>query len=68
MTIDCDDCVMQATTACDDCVVTFLLGHHPEQEVDDSELTAISHLAEEGLVPPLRLVRSDGSGAERRAG
>ncbi len=53
---------MLDTSACDDCVVTALLGDGPV-ELDESEATAISSLADEGLVPPLRLVP-----AERRAG
>ncbi len=68
MLIDCDACLMQATTACDDCVVSLILELSPVAEVDPDELTALSHLAEAGLVPPLRLVQGGGSDAERRAG
>jgi hypothetical protein len=32
--IDCDECVMQATSACDDCVVTFLCGGEADGGVD----------------------------------
>jgi hypothetical protein len=53
---------MLDTSACGDCVVTVLLGDGPV-EVDETEATAIETLAEQGLVPRLRLVP-----AERRAG
>ena len=33
LTISCDDCAMQGTTACDDCVVTFLCGREPDDAV-----------------------------------
>lgn len=28
LVIECDDCVMQHTSACDDCLVTFVLSGH----------------------------------------
>ncbi|HEY4606842.1 MAG TPA: hypothetical protein VIH55_04260 [Acidimicrobiia bacterium] len=62
MLIDCEQCAMRDTSACDDCVVTFLLSETPV-DLDDSEVTALAILAEEGLVPRLRLVP-----AERRVG
>jgi hypothetical protein len=62
MLIDCEQCAMRATSACDDCVVTFLLDEGPV-ELDESEMTALSALAGEGLVPKLRLVPR-----EQRAG
>ena len=31
ITISCDDCRMQSTSACDDCVVSFLLRDDEEQ-------------------------------------
>jgi len=62
MLIDCEQCAMRDTSACDDCVVTFLLSETPV-DLDDSEVTALANLAEEGLVPRLRLVP-----AERRVG
>ena len=54
--ISCDDCVMQATTACDECVVTFICGREPEEAVviDVAEARAVRLLGEAGLVPPLR--------------
>ena len=62
MLIDCEQCAMQETSACDDCVVTFLLGVGPV-DLDESEEIALTNLAEEGLVPRLRLVPM-----ERRVG
>jgi len=53
---------MRETSACDDCVVTFLLSNGPV-DLDETELTALSNLAGEGLVPRLRLVPT-----ERQAG
>ena len=55
--IDCDSCLVRSPSACGDCVVTVLLGGPPQGvEVDPEELTALATLADEGLVPPLRLV------------
>ncbi len=54
--IDCDTCLVRGL-ACHDCVVTVLLGPPPELTIDDEELRALDVLAEEGLVPRLRLVR-----------
>jgi hypothetical protein len=55
--IDCDTCVVRPL-ACHDCVVTVLLGPPPELMFDDEEQRALAVLAQGGLVPPLRLVRS----------
>lgn len=63
MLIDCNDCALQHTEACHDCVVTFILAESDAVEVDAEETSALGHLAEAGLVPPLRLVPVD-----RRAG
>jgi hypothetical protein len=64
--IDCDECVMQGTSACDDCVVTFLCGQEGEgadeggheggraRVVDLDEVRALQTLARGGLVPVLR--------------
>ncbi len=54
--IDCDTCLVRGL-ACHDCVVTVLLGPPPELTIDDEELRALDVLANEGLVPRLRLVR-----------
>lgn len=56
MLIDCDSCAVRGL-ACGDCVVTVLLGASPAGvELDAAEQAAISVLADQGLVPPLRLV------------
>ena len=62
MLIDCQQCAMLDTSACDDCVVNVLLSGGPV-ELDEAEEKAINSLAEEGLVPKLRLVP-----AERKVG
>jgi len=62
MLIDCEQCAMQHTSACDDCVVTFLLDRGPV-DLSPSESEALGNLADEGLVPHLRLIP-----AERRIG
>jgi hypothetical protein len=56
LTISCDDCAMQGTTACDDCVVTFLCGREPDDAViiDADEARAVRLLSRSGLVPALR--------------
>jgi hypothetical protein len=54
--IDCDSCAVRGL-ACGDCVVTVLLGVSPAGvELDAAEQEAISVLADQGLIPPLRLV------------
>jgi hypothetical protein len=55
LTISCDDCTMQATSACDGCVVTFICGRDPEDAVviDVEEERALRLLGRSGLVPPL---------------
>ena len=56
LTIDCDCCELQGTSACDDCVVTFLLGREPDDAVviDADEARAMRMLEHAGLVPSLR--------------
>ena len=56
LTIDCDTCVMQATSACDDCIVTFLCEREPEQAVviDLADFRSMKLLADAGLVPDLK--------------
>ncbi len=56
LTISCDDCTMQDTSACDGCVVTFICGRDPEDAVviDVEEERALRLLGRSGLVPPLR--------------
>lgn len=55
MLIDCESCAMRDTAACQDCVVTYLLEEGPIA-LTESESTALSNLADHGLVPGLRLV------------
>jgi hypothetical protein len=54
--IDCEECVMQHTTACDDCVVSFIVGREPGEAVvfDVAEARALRNLSTAGLVPGLR--------------
>ena len=56
VTIDCDCCTLQGTSACDDCVVSFLLEREPDDAVviDADEARAIRMLEQAGLVPSLR--------------
>ena len=69
--VDCDQCVMQHTTACDDCLVSVVLQltdteapvafnriptSDKPMDFDEAEVSAIHALAEAGLVPRLRLV------------
>lgn len=57
MLIDCNECVMQNTSACDDCIVTVLLrADQQELTLDASETEALRALGEAGLVPKLRLL------------
>ena len=69
MLIDCDSCAVRGL-ACGDCVVTVLLGVSPAGvELDAAEQAAISVLAHQGLVPPLRLVTAGSQeGHERPMG
>ena len=54
--IDCDRCIARGP-ACEDCVITVLLGPPAGKvDLDSDERAALSALAEQGLVPPLRLV------------
>lgn len=55
MRIDCDECVMQGTSACEDCVVTFVVSRRPGEAVvlDLEEERAVRALADAGLVPGL---------------
>jgi hypothetical protein len=54
--VDCDRCIARGP-ACEDCVITVLLGPPAGKvDLDSDERAALSALAEQGLVPPLRLV------------
>lgn len=62
ITISCDDCSMQCTSACDDCVVTFLLRDESDDAANDHEplvldldqIRVVRLLGKAGLVPDLR--------------
>ena len=59
ITISCDDCRMQSTSACDDCVVSFLLRDDDEVEqtplvLDLDQVRVVRLLGKAGLVPDLR--------------
>jgi hypothetical protein len=55
--VDCASCVARGPAACGDCVISVLLGAPPQGvDLDDAEQAALSALADQGLVPPLRLV------------
>jgi hypothetical protein len=56
ITIDCDDCTLQHTSACEDCLVSFLLDRDPTDAVviDAAEARAVRLLERAGLVPNLR--------------
>ena len=58
MLIDCQQCAMRDTSACDDCLVTCLLGESPVS-LSDTQSEAFENLANEGLVPPLRLIPAE---------
>lgn len=56
MIIDCNSCQARPA-ACGDCVMSVLLEADPMgTELDDAEAMALGALADEGMVPPLRLV------------
>ncbi|MFY2788339.1 hypothetical protein [Rhodococcus sp. KRD162] len=76
MIVDCSDCKVR-DIACADCVVTVLLGPpgmpsrsdgrwvgpRPPITLEQEELGAMGVLAEEGLVPTLKLVTSEDDAA-----
>lgn len=62
LTISCDDCSMQCTSACDDCVVTFLLRDDADgadtmeldMVLDLDQARVVRLLGKAGLVPDLK--------------
>ena len=62
LTISCEECVFENTSACDDCVVNFLLNEdrHDAIVIDASEARAVRLLAKACLVPGLRYERRVG--------
>jgi hypothetical protein len=63
MLIDCNDCVMQDTSACDECVVSHVL-HDISRPLSlgETEAGVLELLADEGLVPELRLIPKSAGG------
>lgn len=56
MVIDCDGCTVRGL-ACGDCVVSVVLGAPPAGvDLDDDVRQALRVLADEGLVPRLRVL------------
>ena len=53
--VDCENCVARGD-ACGDCVISVLLGAPDRIDLDAAERSALSALADQGLVPPLRLI------------
>jgi hypothetical protein len=54
--VDCDGCVARGP-ACADCVVSVVLDiSRRPLDLDGDEQSALQALAEQGLVPPLRLI------------
>jgi hypothetical protein len=54
ITISCESCIMQHTTACDDCVVTFFDRTDNAVVFDIAEQRAVRLLVAAGLVPSLK--------------
>jgi hypothetical protein len=58
LTISCDECSKQCTSACDDCVVTFLLRDdtsvHEPLVLDHDQARVVQLLGRAGLVPDLK--------------
>ncbi|HXQ91121.1 MAG TPA: hypothetical protein VN768_06130 [Acidimicrobiales bacterium] len=61
ISISCDDCDLQGSSACEDCLVSFVLGRDPDDAVvvDVEEARAMRMLSRAGLVPRLRHSRVD---------
>ncbi|HLN05800.1 MAG TPA: hypothetical protein VK217_05955 [Acidimicrobiales bacterium] len=62
ISISCDDCALNGTSACADCIVTFLLDPPVTDGivVDVAEARAVRMLQRAGLVPELRFRRRVG--------
>ena len=52
LTISCDDCSMQHTSACDDCVVTFICDRDPDDAIviDAAEVRAVEPVVRDAVV------------------
>jgi hypothetical protein len=67
LTISCDECSMQATSACAGCVVSFVLastddpvrppGEHARLELDTDEARVVEMFGAAGMVPRLQYAR-----------
>ena len=67
LTISCDECSMQATSACAGCVVSFVLasthdpvrppGEHARLELDIDEARVVEMFGAAGMVPRLQYAR-----------
>ena len=62
ITISCQECEFDGTSACDDCVVSFVLHREPEDAIviDAEEFRAVRLLEGVGLLPGLRHRRRAG--------
>ncbi len=60
LSISCDDCAMQCTSACSDCVVTFLLSDNAVEVEHDTlvlnleQARVVRLFSSAGLVPELK--------------
>jgi hypothetical protein len=72
MLIDCDVCLARDNGVCGDCVVSFILpltrGSAETLSLEDEEVEALTALAEQGLIPRLRLITAEDDGPEDLAG
>lgn len=63
MLIDCDVCLARDDGVCGDCVVSFILpltrGSAETLLLEDEEVAALAALAEQGLLPRLRLITKE---------
>lgn len=68
MLIDCDVCLARDDGVCGDCVVSFILpltrGSAETLVLEDEEVAALTALAEQGLLPRLRLITKEDGGPE----
>ncbi len=56
LTIDCETCSLQNSSACHSCVVSFIVSREPGEAVviDVSDFAAMRRLQTAGLLPDLR--------------
>lgn len=56
LSIDCDTCSLQHSSACSSCVVSFIVSREPNEAVvvDVAEFAAMRRLQSAGLLPDLR--------------